>query len=55
MHRRNGRRPAALVFFGIDVVAGFPFNSVSPSMDIGMIVCSLILGYISWATLRQQK
>jgi hypothetical protein len=44
-----------LLVFGIDLAAGFPFNSVSPWMDIGMIVCSLILGYISWTTMRQQK
>jgi hypothetical protein len=43
-----------LLLFGADASVSFPFNGVSMWMDIGMIVCSLILGYLSWATLRQQ-
>ncbi len=47
-----------LLVFGVDASVGdrigFPFNGASLGMDISMIVCALVLGYISWATLRQQ-
>jgi hypothetical protein len=44
-----------VLVFGIDAAVGFPFNQASLwMMDVPMIVCSLILGYLSWATLRQQ-
>ena len=44
-----------LLVFGSDLAAGFPFNNASRWMDIGLIACSMILGYISYMTLRQQK
>ncbi|MHC4176371.1 MAG: hypothetical protein ACYSWU_02625 [Planctomycetota bacterium] len=48
-----------LLVFGVDLVIGFPFRSSSPLfafklMDIGFIICSGILGYLSWTTLREQ-
>ncbi|MGO8691236.1 MAG: hypothetical protein ACLQLG_16560 [Thermoguttaceae bacterium] len=43
-----------LLVFGIDAAAEFPFGRASMLMDISMIVCSLILGYLGWATWRQQ-
>lgn len=42
-----------LLVFGMDVATGFPFNGASTLMDILLILCSLILGYLGWATLRQ--
>jgi len=30
------------------------FSGASMSMDIGLIICSLVLGYLSWVTMRQQ-
>ena len=47
---------AVVVFlvFGFDVAIGFPFGKASPIVDVGFIVCSLILGYLSWTTLREQ-
>ena len=40
--------------FGLDWATGIPFQGVSPLMDIGFVVCSAILGYMSWNTLREQ-
>ncbi len=42
------------VVFGLDWLAGFPFDGVSKTMDIGFVVCSAVLGYMSWTTLREQ-
>jgi hypothetical protein len=43
-----------LLVFGLDLATGFPFGRVSTIMDIGFVVCSLVVGYLSWATLREQ-
>ena len=49
-----------LLLFGLDLATsmmldtGFPFAGASKLMDIGFIVCSLVLGYLSWMTLREQ-
>ena len=43
-----------VLVFGVDLAIGFPFGGVSKGMNIGFIVCSLILGYISWTTMREQ-
>ena len=43
-----------LLVFGIDLALGFPFGGASWLMDVGFIVCSAVLGYLSWATLREQ-
>ena len=43
-----------LLFFGLDLAIGFPFGGASTMMDIGLVVCSAILGYLSWATYREQ-
>ena len=44
--------------FGIDLVLRFPSGAISPGMntviDVGFIVCGLILGYLSWSTWREQ-
>ena len=42
------------VVFAADAASGYPFGGYSLLMDITMIVCSLILGYLGWATWRQQ-
>jgi hypothetical protein len=44
-----------LILFGLDFAAGFPFNGVSSVMDFGFLLCALILGYVSWTTLMEQK
>lgn len=43
-----------LLVFGLDMAIGIPFDKINSVMDIGFIVCSLILGYLSWATMREQ-
>jgi hypothetical protein len=42
-----------LLLFGVDLAVKFPFSRASLIMDIGAIVCSAILGYLSWSTFRQ--
>jgi hypothetical protein len=42
-----------LLVFGADLAMGFPFLRESLVMDIASVVCSLMLGYISWSTMRQ--
>ena len=44
-----------LLVFGVDLAAGFPFGRTSVVMDVGLIVCSGMLGYASWATWRQLR
>lgn len=44
-----------LLVFGFDLILKFPFRRVSPTMDIGMLVCSLALGFLSWTTLKEQR
>ena len=46
-----------LLVFGIDLIPGvnFPFGGQNMIIDIGMIVCSAMLGYISWSTYRTLK
>ncbi|MEE8452199.1 MAG: hypothetical protein V3R99_09800 [Thermoguttaceae bacterium] len=43
-----------LLVFGLDLAIGVPFNKASLVMDIGFVVCSAVLGYLSWTTLREQ-
>ncbi len=44
-----------LLVFGFDLALRFPFQRVSVPMDVGLLICSLALGYVSWATLKEQK
>lgn len=43
-----------LIVFGLDLAMDTPFNGASKIMDIGFVICSGILGYLSWSTLREQ-
>ena len=43
-----------LLVFGLDWVAGFPFDQASKTMDAGFVICAGILAYLSWNTLREQ-
>ncbi len=43
-----------LIVFGLDLAMGTPFNGASKVMDIGFVICSAVLGYLSWTTLREQ-
>jgi len=42
-----------LLIFGLDLGLGFPFKKSSAMMDIGFLVCSAILAYMSWSTYRE--
>ena len=43
-----------LLIFGFDLFLGIPFKGASKTMDIGMLVSAVALGYVSWITLREQ-
>jgi hypothetical protein len=43
-----------LLIFSLDLGLAFPFKGVSSVMDITMLVSALILGLLSWLTLREQ-
>jgi hypothetical protein len=47
---------AALLFFifTLDLVTTFPFNRANIIMDLGFVVCTGLLGYLSWKTFREQ-
>lgn len=40
------------VVFALDLAIGVPFASASMPMDIGMLVCSLIVAYLSFNAFR---
>lgn len=44
-----------LLLFGLDLATGIPFDKVSLVMDIGGVICALLLGYMSWTTLRELR
>ena len=44
-----------LLVFGVDLASGFPYDRQSIILDIGMVLCAAMLGYISWATFRLLK
>ena len=43
-----------LVLVLLDLALKFPFQRISTVMDIVFVVCAVGLGYLSWATLREQ-
>jgi hypothetical protein len=43
-----------LIVFALDLAIGIPFSKASRTMDIAFVICALLLGYLSWATLREQ-
>ena len=44
-----------LLLFGLDLAIGVPFGKASTMMDLGAIVVALLLGYLSWSTLQEQR
>lgn len=44
-----------LLIFILDLAAGIPFKTASMAMDIGFIICSLALAYLSWSAFRELK
>jgi hypothetical protein len=41
--------------FLLDLASGIPFKKASMFMDVGFLLCSLALGYLSWSTWRELK
>ncbi len=48
---------AVLIFalFGLDLATPLVFSKANIAMDIGAMLSAAILGYLSWATYREQK
>jgi len=44
-----------LLVFGLDLALTMPFGRASWIADVGFILCSLMLGYMSWSTYREQQ
>ncbi len=44
-----------LLVFALDLAIKVPFGRVNTAMDVGFIVCSAMLGYLSWTAIREQK
>jgi len=42
-----------ILLFGLDLGAGIPFSKYSMNMDIGVLICAGMLGYMSWKTYRE--
>ena len=43
-----------LVLFGLDLAIRVPFGREAMVMDVGFLVAAGLLGYISFATMREQ-
>jgi hypothetical protein len=43
------------ILFLADLAAGFPFRRVSIALDIGFVVASLIVSYLSWTLLAKAR
>ncbi len=44
-----------ILVFGLDLATRFPFKHASMLMDVGFVVASALLGFISWTTFREQR
>lgn len=42
-----------IILFGLDLGAQIPFGRTNMSMDIGVLICAGMLGYMSWRTYRE--
>jgi hypothetical protein len=43
-----------LLVFTLDLALEMPFGRASWIADVGFIICAILLGYMSWATYREQ-
>ncbi|HQU45728.1 MAG: hypothetical protein B7Z74_01135 [Deltaproteobacteria bacterium 21-66-5] len=41
-----------LLLFGLDLALKLPFGRANVTMDVGFVICSLILACMSWLALR---
>jgi hypothetical protein len=43
-----------IILFAFDLAVGIPFQRASIMMDVSLLVSALLLGLLSWFTLREQ-
>ena len=43
-----------VVIFGLDLAIEFPFGRASLVIDIAFLACAAGLGWLGWATLKEQ-
>jgi hypothetical protein len=43
-----------ILLFLLDLIVGIPFGRASMLMDVLMILCALLLGFVSWTTYKEQ-
>ncbi len=43
------------ILFLADLAAGFPFARISMAADVGFVLSSLILAYLSWSILERPR
>ena len=43
------------ILFVADLAAGIPFERVSIAVDVGFIVASLIVAYLSWSIVERSR
>ena len=43
------------ILFLADLAAAFPFRRVSIALDVGFVIASLILAYLSWTLLERAQ
>ena len=43
------------ILFLADLAAGFPFQRISVAADVGFLVSSLILAYLSWSIMERPR
>ena len=41
------------LLFTADLAVGIPFGTESKVMDIAILFCAVVLGYLGWSTLRE--
>jgi hypothetical protein len=42
-----------VLLFGLDLAIQIPFGRASMAMDIAILICGGVLGYMSWNTYRE--
>ena len=43
------------ILFLADLAAGFPFGRVSMAADVGFVISSAIIGYLSWSLIDRVR
>ena len=43
------------LIFALDLAAKIPFGRASVAMDVGALIAAMMLGYVSWDTMRELR